>query len=160
MYSTSHASAGDRASEPSDTFAWVMAPSQRIRRRYPLIATLVTMTFLCALVLFHSLALALVSVGLIAAPVIGELVPIGYRMSPEGVRVSLGPVTWLEMPWREIRCIACVPRGLKLSPFDNPATSLLESRRGITLRYPASIAETVERLVAQWHAAASDRNHA
>jgi hypothetical protein len=141
--------------EEFDSLTWVVRPSVRIRRRLPLIAAVLAVTFFCALILFHSLIFALAAVALVFVPNAAGILPLTYTLSPQGARVSVGPITWLEMNWRNVRSTVSTKAGLKLSAYDNPATAVLESRRGIALAYPPDMAQRVEAAVADFRAQAA-----
>jgi len=142
--------------ESPDSISWVVRPSARVLKRLPIVAVMLLTTFLCAFALFRSVIFSIAAVALVLLPNIAGIAPLTYRVSAQGACVSIGPVIWLQMNWQDVRSIACIKGGLKLSAFDNPATAVLESRRGIALTYPPDMATRVETAVSRLRAQASN----
>ena len=110
-----------------------------------------------SLAVFHTLVLGLVGVAVAASAVKEYLAPLHYRLDCDGASVRCAGVTWISMPWREIRSVYRVPCGLKLSPHADPVGARFESIRGLTLRaIPPEISADVVDFAQKRRAAAAE----
>jgi hypothetical protein len=123
---------------------WTFKPSIRSRSKAKVAASVIALATFCALALFHSAAIALVVCAILVAAVADRFLPLTYQLNEDTAQVKIGTFVWLEMAWRDVASVTCIPGGVKLSPYVNPATARLEARRGVRLIYPASRAAEVE----------------
>jgi hypothetical protein len=97
---------------------------------------------------FHTLLVGLVGCVALLGAVKEYLLPLRYRVDSEGATVLCCGITWIELPWREVRSVYRAPAGLKLSPHADPARARTENLRGLTLRFKPEMAGLVEAAVA------------
>ncbi|MDR3708235.1 MAG: hypothetical protein P4L33_08035 [Capsulimonadaceae bacterium] len=148
----------NRRGDVSASLTWVARPDRLTRAQLAAVIAASVAVLSCALALFHSLVFSLVSALLVITSILDRVVPMTYRLDPAGASVRVGPLTWLEMRWSDVRSVLCTPRGLKLSAFDNPATAILESRRGIDLVYEPGMAAQIESRVSELRELASQES--
>jgi hypothetical protein len=91
--------------------------------------------FVSAAALFHSIGFALLASALLFVNIADSLIPLTYRLDEKGAHVCALGIAWLEMSWDEVRAVVCTRRGVKLSPFENPANARSDSWRGIELPF-------------------------
>ncbi|HEY3329550.1 MAG TPA: hypothetical protein VGK19_05975 [Capsulimonadaceae bacterium] len=160
MHSTQAAPTGDAAAIPRLSCVWSVRPSRRsLKRALSVLVPLAIAAAILSIALFHSLLAGIVAATLLVVTVADQLVPITYTVNETAISVRVGPVVWLDMPWANVASVSCIPEGLKLSAFDNPATARLESKRGIRLAYRAVDAERVEDAVQRFYAKSRKSNN-
>jgi hypothetical protein len=86
-----------------------------------------------ATVIFRSLLLGLVPAAAIVLTLSEFLFPIHYSLTQKGVVLRNG-LTWLEMPWTDVRHAYLAEDGVKLSPL-RKKNARLEPLRGIFVRF-------------------------
>jgi hypothetical protein len=125
------------------TLTWTVSANLPSRPVLLAVFALIALSSIAAVFIFHSLIAALLTALVLIASVIDSVLPVSYRLDYEKANVKIGPVEWLEMPWSDVKTVYKTPKGIKLSPFDNPESAALESVRGITLRCPPNMVEAV-----------------
>ncbi len=161
MHSILTVSLGDAATEPADSYAWTMKPSRkRLLKRLAVLVPVVAFASVCATVLFHSLIGGFAAATLLIVAVADQFVPYTFVLDSKGARACIGKFTWLEMPWTAVQSLSCIPEGIKLSPFPNPAIARLESKRGIRLAFRATDADAVTAVIERYRADARDARDA
>jgi hypothetical protein len=99
-------------------------------------------------ILFRSLLLGLVPAAAVLLSLSEFLFPIHYTLSPKGVALKNG-LTWLEMPWADVRHAYLAEDGVKLSPL-RKKNARMEPLRGIFVRFgeqdPEAVLDVVRRL--------------
>lgn len=129
--------------------SWTAARARLDSKTLPTILAATAVAFGCALLLFHNPLFALGAACLILTATLPPFIPMRYVLDEHGASVRIGTFVLYEMAWKDVRCASCVRGGIKLSAFDNPAATRLESGRGVRLRYPATLAGQVEAEVAR-----------
>ena len=106
-----------------------------LARREPLRALVVTvligMAGCAALLLFHSLLSALLAAGLILAATGEFLLPVTYRLTPEGAEAR-SLFAWRKIAWSEVKRVYSSRGLVKLSPLAHGGPR--EAFRGVLLR--------------------------
>ena len=144
MDSSPAALPGSVTSTTDPICAWTIHAAPLDPRKLAVVAAVSVTIFGVALLLFHSLLVAVLATALLLAFSLSSRIPLSYALDDVGVKVRIGSFVWLEMNWAAVKCVSSVHRGLKLSAFENPTLSRLESRRGVRVRYPSALAEQVE----------------
>jgi hypothetical protein len=104
-----------------------------------------------AMLLFHSVLVALAAGAAIFLSIADIILPLTYRIDRESVTVKFGPIEILEISRESAVSLYRTSDGLKLSPFKKPAGARLEPFRGVKLSYPkAQEAEIISFLASEW----------
>ena len=99
-------------------------------------------TFVCGLILFHSLLLALLPMTALFLALSEYLLPIRYTLTERSATARWG-LTVLEIAWRDVRHVYVAPGdGLKLSPLA-VKNSRWERLRGVWLRFEEADRERI-----------------
>ena len=147
MFARPQQAARSPAIARENEYSWTHAPCRIASRRAQTVAAAGIVSFFTAFALFHSLLFALAALAVLTLAIADRVLPQRYRLTNHGVTVTIFGVTTLEMAWTDVQCVSSVRGGVKLSCFENPTTARLESTRGVTLRYPSSLAMEIEPLV-------------
>jgi hypothetical protein len=97
--------------------------------------------FFASLILFHNIILACLPAAVVVLSISEYLFPIRYTLTKRGATLRCG-LTWLEMPWSDVRHAYLTDEGVKLSPL-RAKGSRMEPIRGIYLRFSTDNREAV-----------------
>jgi hypothetical protein len=136
---------GENSARADHGFDWTVHLLRVKPERLGVVIAVAAFAAVCAFLLFHNVFMALLTVVAVFARNGEYLLPLNYSFDVDAVRVRCGPLLWLEMPWQSVKTWYKIPDGFKLSPFETPQASRLESVRGIRLRVPMTLRERVAR---------------
>jgi len=110
---------------------WRVHLARREPARALAVSALILVAALAALLLFHSLLSALLSAGLLLAATGEFLLPVTYRLTPEGAEAR-GLFAWRKIAWSDVKRVYSGRGEVKLSPLAHGGPR--EGFRGVLLR--------------------------
>lgn len=131
MMTREPASPLDEPKPPPIPLQWRVHLARREPARALFVITLILVAGFAALLLFRSVLSALLTAGLLLAATGEFLLPVTYRLTPEGAEAR-SLFTWRKIAWSDVKRVYIGRGEVKLSPLAHGGPR--EAFRGVVLR--------------------------